>query len=324
MKEASDIANPGNYSSPMTNNQKLPRKPKKRKSKVERKESLAGFLFVSPMLLGVSVIILFPILATFTLSFVDWKFVVGLEQMDWVGFDNFRQLFKDEVFVKSLINNGIFMLSVPICMVISVFLAIIIDKHTYMKDFFKVAFFMPYISSVVAVAIVWQVLFHPSAGPINEVLMSFGIENPPLWIADPNFALISVMLIHIWISIGFNLIVYIAGLQAIPKELYEAADIDGAGVWYKFKSITLPLISPTTFFLLITGIIATFKVFDLIAVLTKGGPLYSTSMLVWHLYDTAFINLEIGYASAIAVVLFLFVFLITILQWIGQNKWVNY
>src|SRR5690625_4282276 len=226
------------------------------------------------MLIGVSILILFPIIATFLLSFVDWKFVVGLEQMQWVGFDNFKLIFSDQVFVKSLINNSLFILSVPICMILSLFLAVIIDQHVYLKSFFKVAFFMPYISSVVAVAVVWQVLFHPSAGPINQVLMSFGIENPPLWIADPNFALVSVMLIHIWISVGFNLIVYIAGLQSIPKELYEAADIDGAGVWYKFKSITLPLISPTTFFLLITGIIATFKVFDLIAVLTKGGPLY--------------------------------------------------
>src|SRR5690625_416897 len=203
---------------------------RKMSSKVQRKESLAGFLFVSPMLIGVSILILFPIIATFLLSFVDWKFVVGLEQMQWVGFDNFKLIFSDQVFVKSLINNALFILSVPICMIISLFLAVIIDQHVYLKSFFKVAFFMPYISSVVAVAVVWQVLFHPSAGPINQVLMSFGIENPPLWIADPNFALISVMLIHIWISVGFNLIVYIAGLQSIPKELYEAADIDGANL----------------------------------------------------------------------------------------------
>lgn len=297
---------------------------KKKFSKVQRKESFAGFLFVSPMLIGVSILILFPIVATFLLSFVDWKFVVGLEQMKWVGFDNFQFIFGDKVFVKSLVNNALFVLSVPICMIFSLLLAVVIDQHVYLKSFFKVAFFMPYISSVVAVAVVWQVLFHPSAGPINQVLMSFGIENPPLWIADPNFALISVMLIHVWISVGFNLIVYIAGLQSIPKELYEAADIDGANLWYKFKSITFPLISPTSFFLLITGIIATFKVFDLIAVLTKGGPLHSTSVLVWHLYETAFINLEIGSASAIAVILFLFVFIITILQWFVQKKWVNY
>ncbi|MDL4843163.1 carbohydrate ABC transporter permease [Aquibacillus rhizosphaerae] len=299
-------------------------KAKFKKTKIERNENIAGALFVSPMLLGVSVIVLFPIIATFILSFADWKFVQGLDQLQWVGFQNFKELLGDDIFVKSLINNGIFILTVPLTMAFSIFLAIIIDKHVYMKDYFKVAFFMPYISNVVAIAIVWQVLFHPSAGPINQVLMSIGIDNPPTWIADPNFALISVMLIHIWISIGFNLIIYIAGLQSIPKELYEAAEMDGANAWYKFRNITLPLISPTSFFLLVTGIIATFKVFDLIAVLTAGGPLHSTSMLVWHLYETAFINLEIGYASAIAVILFLFVFLITALQWLGQKKWVNY
>lgn len=295
-----------------------------KKAKIERNENLAGALFVSPMLLGVTVIVLLPMIATFVLAFVDWKFISGWENLKWVGLQNFRELFGDEVFIKSLFNNAIFILTVPLTMAFSIFLAIVIDKHVYLKDYFKVAFFMPYISSVVAIATVWQVLFHPSAGPINQVLMSLGIENPPAWIADPSFALISVMIIHIWISVGFNLIVYIAGLQSIPKELYEAAEMDGANPWYMFKNITLPLVSPTTFFLLITGIIGTFKVFDLIAVLTAGGPLKSTTMLVWHLYETAFIKLEIGYASAIAVILFLFVFLITILQWFGQKKWVNY
>ncbi|UOQ85052.1 carbohydrate ABC transporter permease [Gracilibacillus salinarum] len=295
-----------------------------KKSRIEKNESLAGLLFISPMFIGISVIVLFPIVATFILAFADWKFVTGIDQLQWVGFDNFRALLDDEKFIKSIINNAVFILTVPITMIIALLLAVIIDKNVYLKSYFKVAFFMPYISSVVAIAVVWQVLFHPSQGPINQVLMSLGIDNPPTWISDPNFALISLMTIHIWISIGFSLIVYIAGLQSIPKELYEAADIDGANSWYKFKSITFPMISPTSFFLLITGIIASFKVFDLIAVLTQGGPLNSTTMLVWHLYERAFLELDVGYASAIAVVLFLFVFLITIIQWIGQKKWVNY
>ncbi|MDX8044521.1 sugar ABC transporter permease [Gracilibacillus sp. S3-1-1] len=297
---------------------------KTRKSKIEKSENLVGLFFVSPMLIGISVIVLFPIVATFILAFADWKFVTGIDQLKWIGFDNFVALVNDEKFIKSVINNAIFIFTVPITMLCALFFAIIIDKNVYLKSYFKVAFFMPYISSVVAIAVVWQVLFHPSQGPINQVLMTLGMENPPTWISDPNFALISLMIIHIWISIGFSLIVYIAGLQSIPKELYEAADIDGANSWYKFRNITFPLISPTSFFLLITGIIASFKVFDLIAVLTEGGPLNSTTMLVWHLYERAFLDLDVGYASAIAVVLFLFVFSITIIQWIGQKKWVNY
>jgi len=297
---------------------------KRKKSTIERSENLVGFFFVSPMIIGVSVLVLLPIFATFILSFADWKFVASIDQLKWVGFANFKELLSDDVFRKSLFNNGIFIFTVPICMAISLLLAVIIDKSVYMKSFFKVAFFMPYISSVVAIAVVWQVLFHPSAGPINQTLMSLGIDDPPKWIADPNFALLSVMLIQIWISVGFNLIIYIAGLQSIPKELYEAADIDGANAWVKFRHITFPMISPTSFFLLITGIISTFKVFDLIAVLTKGGPMHSTSMIVWHLYDTAFVNLDIGYASSMAVILFVIVFAITIIQWFGQKKWVNY
>ncbi|MFP3126515.1 sugar ABC transporter permease [Ectobacillus funiculus] len=297
-----------------------------RRNKVfkEKSENGIGLLFVSPMLIGVSVLMLLPIIATFVLSFADWSFITNLSQLKWVGFANFSKILGDKVFLKSLGNNALFILTVPICMLISLLLAIAIDRNVYMKSFFKVAFFMPYISSVVAIAVVWQVLFHPSAGPINQTLMALGIDNPPKWIADPDFALMSIMLIQIWVSIGFNMIIFLAGLQSIPRDLYEAADIDGASVWVQFRQITLPMISPTSFFLFITGIISTFKVFDLVAVLTKGGPMHSTSMIVWNLYETAFVNLRIGEASAMAVILFLCVFAITVLQWIGQKKWVNY
>ncbi|MFH5186026.1 carbohydrate ABC transporter permease [Paenibacillus sp. TAB 01] len=297
---------------------------KPRKSRLQRHETLAGFMFVSPMLIGVTIFVLIPIIATFILSFSDWNFIMGFNGFKWGGLENYQKLFHDPQFLKSLLNNAIFLLTVPVYLIVSIVLAILIDKHVYFKGFFKVAYFMPYISSVVAVAIVWQVLFHPSAGPVNQFLMSIGIANPPKWIADPDYALLSVMMISVWISIGFNLIVYIAALQSIPKDLYEAADIDGANGWIKFKNITLPMLSPTTFFLMITGFISTFKVFDLIAVLTQGGPVGSTSMLVWYMYDTAFTNLKLGYASSMATVLFLVVLLITALQWLGQKKWVNY
>ncbi|NQX67802.1 sugar ABC transporter permease [Paenibacillus alba] len=289
-----------------------------------RQENLAGFLFVSPMLIGVTVLTLLPIIATFVLSFADWNFVAGMSGLKWVGIENFTKLFGDAVFIKSLKNNLIFVLTVPIYMAVSLILAIVINKNVYWKGFFKVAYFMPYISSVVAVAVVWQVLFHPSAGPVNQFLMSLGFTNPPKWIADPAFALSSVMMISVWISIGFNMIIYMAGLQSIPRDLYEAAEIDGANAWVRFRRITLPILSPTSFFLLVTGIISTFKVFDLIAVLTSGGPINSTSMIVWYLYDTAFVNLRVGYASSMAVILFVCVLFITFLQWAGQKKWVNY
>ncbi|WP_420819475.1 carbohydrate ABC transporter permease [Paenibacillus thalictri] len=297
---------------------------RRRSGSLQRMESLTGLLFVSPMLIGVSVLTLMPIIATIVLCFADWNFVAGIHGLHWVGLKNFQTLAQDETFLKSMSNNGIFLLTVPIYMAISLLLAILINKHVYFKGFFKVAYFMPYISSVVAVATVWMVLFNPASGPVNQFLMSLGVANPPKWIADPAYALPSLMMVSVWISIGFNLIIYIAGLQSIPNDLYEAAAIDGASGWMRFRKITLPLLSPTSFFLLISGIIATFKVFDLIAVLTKGGPLKSTTMMVWYLYDTAFVNLKIGYASSMAMVLFLCVLAITLLQWIGQKKWVNY
>jgi multiple sugar transport system permease protein len=296
----------------------------KRRGSLQRGETLSGVLFISPMLIGVFILVLLPIVATLILSFADWNFVAGLHGLKWIGLGNFNKLLHDPMFIRSVRNNLLFLFVVPVYMLISMVLAVVIDRYVYLKGFFKVAYFMPYISSTVAVAIVWQVLFEPSFGPINQFLKSLGIIDPPKWIADPNFALISIMMISVWISIGFNLIVYIAGLQSIPKDLYEAADIDGANSWMKFRRITFPMLSSTSFFLLITGIISTFKVFDIIAVLTQGGPIGSTTMMVWYLYDTAFQNLKIGYASSMATVLFLFVLVITFIQWIAQKKWVNY
>jgi len=287
-------------------------------------ETIAGLLFVGPMLIGVTVLVLLPIAATLALSLADWNFVQGWDGIAWIGLDNFKKLWDDPAFVRSVRNNLVFLLAVPVYMLISMVLAVLIDRYVYWKGFFKVAYFMPYISSIVAVAVVWQVLFHPSYGPINEMLRAIGMSDPPKWIADPRFALYSIMMITIWISIGFNLIIYIAGLQSIPRDLYEAADIDGASVWTKFARITFPLLSPTSFFLLVTGIISSFKVFDIIAVMTQGGPIGSTSLMVWYLYDQAFNNLKIGYASSVSVILLLFVMLITAGQWVAQKRWVNY
>lgn len=299
-------------------------RPTARRSKQQWKETLTGYIFISPMLIGVTLLTIVPILASFALSFTEWNFLLGFKQIKFVGLDNFERLFADETFWKSLKNNIIFILVVPITLAASLALAILIDRFVYFKDLFKVIYFMPYISSVVAVAIVWQVLFHPSYGPVNNFLRSIGIADPPKWIADLHFALPSVMMIMVWVSIGYNLIIYMAGLQSIPKDYYEAAEIDGAKSWHKFRFITLPMLSPTTFFLMITGIIGTFKVFDLIQVLTKGGPAGSTSVVVFHLYETAFVNLKMSYASTMALFLFVAIFGVTLVQWWGQRKWVNY
>lgn len=297
-----------------------------RKSKKRRqaRETIAGWIFVGPMLIGTALITLSPILVSVLLSFTDWTFIQGVDKIRFVGLDNFIKLFSDDTFLISLKNNFILMLAIPITLAISLLLAVLINSKVMFKDLFKIIYFMPYISSIVGVAVVFQVLFHPSLGPINQLLMSIGIDNPPKWIADIHYSLPSVMMILIWTQIGFNMIIYMAGLQNIPKDLYEAASIDGATSWQQFKNITFPLISSSSFFLLVTGIVFSFKVFDLIAVLTKGGPSNSSSVMVYYLYDVAFTSLKTGYSSAIAMVLFICVLTITVLQWIGQRKWVNY
>ncbi|MFS0820144.1 carbohydrate ABC transporter permease [Bacillus sp. 1P02SD] len=288
------------------------------------KENLSGYVFIAPMFIGTSILVLFPILSSFVLSFTDWNFVAGYQNAKFVGLENFSKLLTNALFLKGLVNNIILILAIPITLILSLGLAVIINKYVYLKDMFKVIYFMPFISSVVAVAVVFQVLFHPTKGPINQLLKTIGVENPPGWIADVTFALPSVMLIMIWTGIGFNLIIYLAGLQNIPKELYEAAQMDGANAWTQFRKITIPLVSPTTFLLFVTGVISSFKVFDLIIVLTNGGPANSTITPVVYLYQQAFIELRTGYASAISLVMFVIILIITYIQFIGQKKWVNY
>lgn len=288
------------------------------------RETVTGLIFIGPMFIGTSILVLFPIIASLVLAFTDWNLIAGVQNVNFIGFDNFISLFKNDIFKKSLVNNFVILLAVPIQLSISLVIAVIINKYVYFKDLFKIVFFMPFISSIVAVAVVFQVLFQPSKGPINQFLMSIGMTNPPGWIADVSFALPSVMLIMIWTNIGFNLIIYLAGLQGIPKELYEAAQIDGASAFYQFLKITIPLVSPTTFLLFVTGMISSFKVFDLIIVLTEGGPANSTLTPVVYLYQQAFLELKTGYASAIALILFVIILAITYIQFIGQKKWVNY
>ncbi|WP_082053285.1 carbohydrate ABC transporter permease [Gordoniibacillus kamchatkensis] len=295
-----------------------------RKSSAQWREDFAGYIFVGPMVLGLFVFTLFPIIASFLLSFTNWNFVAGFSKTKFVGFDNFVKLIHDSVFVQSLTNNLILLIVVPVTLAFSLLLAVIINNSVYWKDVFKIVYFIPYISSIVAVAIVFQVLFHPSYGPINQTLQALGVANPPKWIADSDVALYCVMGLMVWVNIGYNMIIFIAGLQSIPRDLYEAADIDGASKWKQFFGITVPLLSPTTFFLLVTGIIGSFKVFDIIAVLTGGGPANSTTVVVYRLYETAFVNLQSGYASAMAIVLLIFVLIVTLVQWFGQRKWVHY
>jgi multiple sugar transport system permease protein len=292
---------------------------------MRRREQLTAWLFLAPSLTGFLLFLAFPIVFSLILAFSEWDLISGFQNIQFIGLDNFYELFQNDVFYSSLRNNFLFTaIVVPVTMLISLLIAMVLNSHVYAPGILRLAFFMPYITTIVAISVVWLAMFHPSLGPINQFLASVGVENPPQWLASPVYALPTISLMMVWVGMGFDLVVYMAALKGVPRHLLEAAEIDGATGFRKFLHITLPLISPATFFLLITRIIASFEVFSPINILTAGGPGKSSSVLVYELYEQAFRFYRMGYGSAIAWVLFALIFLVTILQWIGQKKWVTY
>ena len=291
----------------------------------KRREQLAGWIFIAPEVIGMLVIAVFPLVFSLFLSLTEWNLVGGLSAIHFVGLDNFVDLFRDNRFLQALKNNVLFTIgTVPVTMLLGVVLSALIHKKLYAKTFFKVAFFVPYICSTVAIAAVWQALYHPSKGPINQILMQIGLSEPPRWLVDTSFSLIAIMIIYVWQLLGYQIIIFLAGMTNIPEELYEAATIDGASGIGQFRRITLPLLGPTTFFLAITSTISSFKIFDMIKFLTDGGPNYSSTVIVYQIYEEGFERFKMGYASAMSWVLFLIIMLVTSITWMTQNRKVHY
>ncbi|WP_435924725.1 carbohydrate ABC transporter permease [Paenibacillus sp. DYY-L-2] len=287
----------------------------------KRKEALTGWLFLAPEIVGMLFLNLFSLGFSFYLSLSNWDLLSGVKGIKFTGLDNYIKMFHDPAIMHALKNNLIYMvLTVPIPIAIALVLAALIHNSVFFKSYFKVAFFIPYISSIIAVAAVWSALFHPSLGPINQFLMDLGISNPPKWLVDPKTSLISIAIISSWASLGYTIIIYMAGLTNISNEVYEAADIDGASALKKFFAITVPMLRPTTFFLLITMLIGSFKVFDIIAFLTEGGPNNSSTVLVYRIYEEGFQNYNMGYASAISWLLFAIIGILTALTWKMRNE----
>ncbi|MNJ43430.1 Lactose transport system permease protein LacF [compost metagenome] len=286
-----------------------------------KKEAVVGWLFLAPEAIGIITLAIFPLIFSLFLSFTNWNLVGGFAEMKWVGFDNFTRLIDDSKFLKALQNNIFFTaITVPVGLIIAMIMAVIIHTKVYAKDLFKILFFIPYICSTVAVAAVWAALYHPSSGPINRFLMELGMADPPKWLVDSHYAIIAIMVIAIWQALGYQMIIFLAGLTQISEELYESAEIDGASGIQQFKSITLPLLAPTTLFLTITTIISSFKVFDLIKFLTDGGPNDASTVIVYRIYEEGFINFNMGYASAMSWILFLLVIAVTSITWIVQAR----
>lgn len=240
------------------------------------------------------------------------------------GLTNYIELIHDDIFITSLINTLVYTIAVvPITILLAMVLSVLVDKFCFAKLPIRLAMLMPYISNVVAVAIVW-VMMYSSFGPVTLLVKAFGIENPPQWLADYTWAMPAVILMTIWSNVGYSALIYASALQGLPQDIYEAADIDGAGEFTKFIKLTVPFLSPTTFFLVITNLITSFQVFAPIQIMTRGGPGTSTYVLVYYIYRSAFGYYKMGYASAMAWVLFLLIFIVTIIQWRHQNKVNNY
>lgn len=287
----------------------------------KRKEALVGWLFLAPEIVGMLLLNVFALGFSLYLSLSDWDMLSGVQGIEFTGLDNYIKMFHDPTIIQAIKNNLIYMVfTVPIPIAIALVISVLIHNSVFFKSYFKVAFFIPYISSIIAVAAVWSALFHPSLGPINQFLMELGISNPPKWLVDPKTSLLAISIISSWAGLGYTIIIYMAGLTNISNEIYEAADIDGASAIKKFFAITVPMLRPTTFFLLITMLIGSFKVFDIIAFLTEGGPNNSSTVLVFRIYEEGFKYYNMGYASAISWLLFAVIGLITALTWKMRNE----
>ena len=293
-------------------------------SKKARKDFFTGMGFILPSLLGFLIFTFIPVVISLCLSFTSWNFMEGIEGIKFNGLANYIRLFSDEWFLNSYKNNIIFTaVTVPVLIALGLVMATIINKYIYGGGVVRTMIFIPYIASVVAVCTVWMVLLQPSYGPVNEFFRSIGIANPPGWLADFKWSLPSIMVIYVWQQVGYYSIVFLAGLKGLPEDVYEAAKVDGASSIRQFFSLTVPLISPTTFFLTIMRIIGSFKVFDQISVLTQGGPGSSSSVMAYYVYRTAFDYFEMGYANTLAWALFVLVFIVTLVQWKMQAKFSN-
>jgi multiple sugar transport system permease protein len=287
-----------------------------------RNRSITGYLFLAPSFIGFVIFTIIPIVFAVAVGFTRWD---SMHPARWVGLKNFQIMLGDSSFLISLRNTFVFTFgSLPFVIVLALAFAIMLNEGIRARGVFRAAFFFPHIASIVACAITWQLLFHPGAGPINSILMALGVQTPPRWLASRSTAMMSVIMVYVWKSAGYYMVMFLAGLQTIPPSLYESASIDGAHYPRKLISITIPMLSPTFFIVIIILIINSFKVFTMIYVMTGGGPGRATSVLVYYVYTQAFELSRYGYASAMSLVLFLFVLVITIVQYRGQKRWVTY
>lgn len=289
-----------------------------------RREHLIAYSFIAPNFIGFTIFTLIPLFFSLALSLMSWD---GSNPITFVGFDNFIRLSKDKTFFKALYNTITYTIGiVPLTLVASLALALLLNQKVRARNFFRTVSFFPYVASLVAVAAVWNFLFSPFMGPVNSILNTItGIpfEQLPKWSASKDWAMFTAVFFSIWKNMGYYMVIYLAGLQGVNPELYEAASLDGASSWQRFWNVTIPQLAPTTFFTTMILIISSFKVYDVFVMLFAGGDNQltdSTRVLVYQIYNTAFRSLKYGYASAQAIILFVLVLGITLIQFRGEKR----
>jgi multiple sugar transport system permease protein len=292
----------------------------KRGLSIRGREAIECYLFIAPMVLGLLLFYIGPMIASFYFSFTEYDM---LSTAQWVGFDNYQTLMDDAKFWKSLRVTAVYSgISVPLVLLLALAMALLLNQRFKGVAIFRGIYYLPTVMSGVAVATLWRWIFNSDFGILNLMLEKIGIRGP-MWLTTETWAMPALILTSLWTA-GGSMLIFLAGLQGIPADLYEAAEIDGAGAWNRFRNITLPLISHVTFFNLVLGIIGALQVFTEAFVLTKGGPNDSTLLLSVYLYRNAFQFLKMGYASAIAWVMFLIVMALTLIVFKSAPMWVHY
>jgi ABC-type sugar transport systems, permease components len=292
-------------------------------ARMHLKREITAYLFIAPNFIGYMVLTFVPIILSFVYSTFDWN--LGVYKA-YTGIANYRYMFFEDLdFWKVVWNTFYYTIgTVPVCLILSLLLAMLMNQQLKGKTFFRSVFFFPYVASLVAVAVVWMALFNPDKGPVNEILMSLGISDPPRWAGSAEWAMPTIIGLTIWKQAGYYMVVYLAALQGVPTELYEAARMDGANAFQRFAHVTWPMVTPTTFFVTMMLIIGTFKSYDIMYVTTQGGPGVATKVLAYHIYNNAFVYNKYGYASALSVFLFAVVLVITLIQFRGEKRFTNY
>lgn len=277
------------------------------------KQNYAAWLFILPAIVGTLVFIVIPVICSFGLSFVKWDLV---NPMEFVGFSNYKEIFTEPLFYKIFLNTIIFAVSTSVLgVIIPLVLAVILNSKIRGSEFYKTAYFLPFITPMIVIGVVWQWIFDPNIGILNNFL-----HMHINWLYDTKFAMPALIIVSVWKLIGYNMIIFLSSLTTISQSLFEAAKIDGASPIQIFKNVTVPLMSPTIFFVVIITAISSFQIFDLIFLMTQGGPLDSTNVLVYAIYKNAFEYFNVGKATAIAYVLFVVILVLTLIQWNLRKK----